>query len=67
MRLPAGHPEGYLEAMANLYCEFADAIRGPALPGFPGIEAAIRGMAFVEAAVASHHSDSKWTHLADIG
>jgi predicted dehydrogenase len=67
MRLPAGHPEGYLEAMANLYCEFADAIRGPALPGFPGIEAAVRGMAFVEAAVASHHSDSKWTHLADIG
>ena len=64
MRLPAGHPEGYLEAMANLYGDFADAIRAPGLTGFPGIEAAIRGMAFVEAAVASHLSDSKWTTLA---
>ncbi|MHA6492988.1 Gfo/Idh/MocA family protein [Pseudomonas borbori] len=67
LRLPAGHPEGYLEAMANLYREFAGAIRGSGNHGYPGIEAGLRGMAFIEAVIASHHSDSKWTPLADIG
>jgi predicted dehydrogenase len=67
MRLPAGHPEGYLEAMANLYGDFATAIRAGgvnhAAPGVPGIEVGLRGMAFIEAAIASHHSDAKWTPL----
>lgn len=63
MRLPAGHPEGYFEAMANLYTDFADAIRGPATDVFPGIEAGVRGMAFIEAVLASHQSDQKWTPL----
>lgn len=70
LRLPAGHPEGYLEAMANLYRDFAGAIRagGPSrqAPGVPGIGAGLRGMAFIEAVVASHHSERKWTPLADI-
>ncbi|SCY49868.1 Gfo/Idh/MocA family protein [Pseudomonas sp. NFACC37-1] len=65
MRLPAGHPEGYLEAMANLYGDFAHAIRshveGPDAPGVPGIEIGLRGMAFIEAAILNHRGDAKWT------
>ena len=65
MRLPAGHPEGYLEAMANLYGDFAHAIRnhveGPDAPGVPGIETGLRGMAFIEAAILNHRGEAKWT------
>ncbi|AHL33452.1 oxidoreductase [Pseudomonas brassicacearum] len=68
MRLPAGHPEGYLEAMANLYGDFARAIRGNVqgheAPGVPGIEVGLRGMAFIEAAIANHRGEAKWTALA---
>jgi predicted dehydrogenase len=67
MRLPAGHPEGYLEAMANLYGDFAQAIRaqveGPDVPGVPGIETGLRGMAFIEAAIINHRGEAKWTTL----
>ena len=67
MRLPAGHPEGYLEAMANLYVDFAEAIQagggGNQAPGVPGMEVGLRGMAFIETAIASHRSDAKWTEL----
>ena len=67
MRLPAGHPEGYLEAMANLYGDFASAIRsnleGNDAPGVPGIEVGLRGMAFIETVIANHRGDSKWTEL----
>lgn len=55
-RLPSGHPEGYLEAFANLYRHFAAAIRDPnceQASWAPDIEHALRGMAFVEAAVES--------------
>lgn len=66
MRLPAGHPEGYLEAMANLYRDFAKAIRqGTEAVGVPGIEVGVRGMAFIEAVIANHHGDAKWTTLAN--
>ncbi|MCD1597767.1 Gfo/Idh/MocA family protein [Rheinheimera aquimaris] len=62
-RLPAGHPEGYLEAMANLYRDFATAIRRaeqgtPA--GVPGISAGLRGMAFIETVTQSSTSSEKW-------
>ncbi|MER0044234.1 Gfo/Idh/MocA family oxidoreductase [Pseudomonas sp. MGal98] len=65
IRLPAGHPEGYLEAMANLYADFAMAIGGSrsAAAALPGIETGVRGMAFIEAALASHTSEAKWTPL----
>jgi predicted dehydrogenase len=67
-RTPAGHPEGYLEAFANLYRNFALTIRAKAnnqTPekewlDFPGVEEGIRGMAFIENVVASSKSDSKW-------
>ncbi len=55
-RIPTGHPEGFVEAFANLYRDFADAIaetRSSAEP-VPGIADGVRGMAFVETAVAAN-------------
>ena len=66
-RLPAGHPEGYLEAFANLYAAFATQLVGQAQPGdfvCPGIDEAVRGMAFIEATVASSAQNAAWLTLA---
>jgi len=59
-RLPGGHPEGYLEAFAVLYREFADALidwqkeKTVTLPAtLPGIEAGVRGMRFIDRAIQS--------------
>ena len=58
-RLPGGHPEGYLEAFAVLYREFADwleawrADKAPAPATLPGIAAGVRGMRFIERAIES--------------
>lgn len=68
-RTPPGHPEGYLEAFANLYrnvalCIDARENEKPLLPewlDFPGINEGVRGMAFIENAIASGLSDKKWT------
>jgi predicted dehydrogenase len=67
-RTPAGHPEGYIEAFANLYRNFAAQIRAKqnnqpateAANDLPGIYQAIRGMAFIENVVAASKSESKW-------
>lgn len=67
-RTPAGHPEGYLEAFANLYRNFALCLRAslegrtpqPAWLDFPGIDEGIRGMAFIENVIASGRSETKW-------
>jgi predicted dehydrogenase len=63
-RVPAGHPEGYLEAFAVLYREFADALvawkQGQANPlpaTLPGIEAGVRGMRFIERAIESNRRE----------
>ncbi|RJS93145.1 Gfo/Idh/MocA family protein [Salinisphaera sp. Q1T1-3] len=66
LRLPGGHPEGYLEALANLYRDFAKAIHQQAAgtpAGVPGIQAGLRGMAFIEAAVRSHRDHQRWVAL----
>jgi predicted dehydrogenase len=71
-RIPGGHPEGYLEAFAQLYRDFADQIearldsRTPdeACLLVPGIEAGLRGMQFITAAVASSRNGSVWTNIA---
>lgn len=63
-RLPAGHPEGFIEAFANLYGEVAGAIRGGRGADFPGFADGARGVAFVEAVIASSRSAQKWTTLA---
>ena len=72
-RTPPSHPEGYLEAFANIYRNFATTIRarldGKKLPkgdlalDYPKIEDGIRGMAFIEAVVASSKKNAAWTKL----
>ena len=73
-RTPASHPEGYLEAFANIYVNFANHIRAkqerrklakddPALD-YPKIQDGIRGMAFIEAVVKSSKNNARWTKLA---
>lgn len=65
-RLPAGHPEGYLEAFATIYAEVAAAIRGEADQAvmFPGIEDGIAGVAFIEAARRSASEDARWVTIS---
>jgi len=67
-RVPGGHPEGYLEAFANIYRNFALTV-GAKLEGttpseamldFPRVEDGVRGMAFIDNVVASSQSDQKW-------
>ncbi len=62
-RLPTGHPEGFIEAFANLYRDFAEAIaEGRADAGLvPDIAEGVRSMAFVETAVAA--SGQGWVAL----
>ncbi len=72
-RTPPAHPEGYLEAFANIYKNFATAIRavdsGKKLKkddlanDYPKIEDGIRGMAFIEAVVKSSKANAAWTKL----
>lgn len=68
-RTPAGHPEGFLEAFANLYRNFVLTVRAK-INGetareewldFPGAEEGVRGMAFIENIIASGKSENKWT------
>ncbi|UXE69017.1 MAG: Gfo/Idh/MocA family oxidoreductase [Chryseotalea sp. WA131a] len=68
LRTPAGHPEGYLEAFANLYRNFAltvsAKIDGKPVPkevNFPTVDEGIRGMAFIDNVVKSGQSKEKWT------
>ena len=64
-RIPAGHPEGYLEGFAQLYADAADLLSkegdGHLLPG---IEDGVAGVAFIEAAVASSKAGGAWTRVA---
>ena len=66
-RTPGGHPEGYLEAFANHYRNFALTVKATISNEqpknewhFPGTEEGLRGMAFVENMVKSGNSDTKW-------
>lgn len=64
-RIPTGHPEGFIEAFANLYRDFADAIvEGRGHTGLvPDIADGVRGMAFVETAVAASRAGDGWVAL----
>jgi predicted dehydrogenase len=67
-RLPIGHPEGLIEAFANIYQDFATAISGNAKlidDVLPGIEAGVRGMQFVERAIENSRRRAGWTTLED--
>lgn len=70
-RIPPGHPEGFIEAFATIYTSFARAVRAhkegkPATPelfDYPGISDGLRGVRFIEAAIASSKSGEKWTKV----
>jgi predicted dehydrogenase len=70
-RIPAGHPEGYLEGFAQIYADAANLItahkagqRAPATD-LPGVEAGVQGVRFIEAAVRSAAADGRWTPLGE--
>ncbi len=70
-RIPAGHPEGYLEAFAQIYRDVAEQISArrearepdPASLMVPGIADGVRGMRFITAAVASSRANAAWTAI----
>ncbi len=70
-RIPAGHPEGYLEGFAQIYRDAAELIRAaeegrapdPACTLVPGIADGLRGMRFVAASIASGRANAAWTRL----
>ncbi|MCB0518121.1 MAG: Gfo/Idh/MocA family oxidoreductase [Saprospiraceae bacterium] len=70
-RIPAGHPEGYLEAFANIYRNFAFCLRarleGKEAPAvyhdFPSVHDGVRGMQFIEKVIASGKSKKKWVEF----
>jgi len=70
-RLPSGHPEGYFEAFANLYTAFIGAVgkakAGQALTAddldFPGVDAGVRGVRFIDRCVASSRAGAKWVRF----
>ena len=69
-RIPGGHPEGYLEAFANLYRNFARAVRKHPesdperdLYDFPTVDDGIRGMHFIQKVIESGNSNQKWISL----
>jgi len=72
-RIPAGHPEGYLEAFAQIYTDAALWLRAHArgapkpaeCDSLPGIADGVAGMAFIEAALDSSQHDAGWARLAD--
>ncbi|MBI4046995.1 MAG: Gfo/Idh/MocA family oxidoreductase [Devosia nanyangense] len=69
VRIPSGHPEGYLEAFATLYSQFAEVIRGNGKPYaglLPSLADGVEGMEFITAAVQSSKNDGKWTKLTDV-
>ena len=68
-RTPGGHPEGYLEAFANIYrnfaltlsCKLDGTVPTAEMLDFPSVEDGVRGMAFIDNVVVSSQSDKKWT------
>ncbi len=70
-RIPAGHPEGYLEAFANIYRNFALCLRArfegrepdPVYLDFPSVHDGVRGMRFIEKVIASGKSNKKWVEV----
>lgn len=70
-RIPAGHPEGYLEAFANIYRNFAKCVQAeiegvavdPIYQDFPTVEDGLRGMEFIYKVIESGKSDQKWIEM----
>ncbi len=68
-RTPAGHPEGFIEAFANIYRDFAASLVGgeAPMPAYAPLEAGLRSMAFVEAALASSAARGRWCEVETAG
>ena len=69
VRIPSGHPEGYLEAFATLYSQFAAVIRGEGEVYerlLPSLADGVEGMEFIMASVKSSQNDGKWTSLNEV-
>ncbi len=70
-RLPFGHPEGFIEAFANVYVNFADTLGAhlanekpdPLMLDFPTVDDGLRGMLFIETVLDSARSKKKWTKM----
>ncbi len=70
-RIPAGHPEGYLEAFANIYRNFSKCIQAridgvevdPLYTDFPTVKDGLRGMEFIYKVIESGKSQEKWTKM----
>jgi predicted dehydrogenase len=70
-RLPFGHPEGFIEAFANVYVNFADTVGAhlaneqpdPLMLDFPTVDDGLRGMMFIETVIDSAISKKKWTRM----
>ena len=71
-RIPAGHPEGYLEGFANIYAEAAKAIEAArqgavdATALYPTVGDGVRGMRFIEACVTSNAAGGQWTVISNL-
>ncbi len=69
-RTPGGHPEGYLEAFANIYAAFGKQIRGEAAdagdPGYATMDDTLAGMKFIAASIASSRAGAVWVDLEDM-
>ncbi|MDF1823771.1 MAG: Gfo/Idh/MocA family oxidoreductase [Verrucomicrobiales bacterium] len=73
-RTPFAHPEGFIEAFANIYLAaaqaMADKIDGKPAPeggyDFPGVDDGVAGLAFIKATVESSASDQKWIQFPKI-
>jgi len=74
-RTPGGHPEGYLEAFANIYRNFSLTVRARAngqepsaeMLDFPGVEDGIRGMQFIDTVVSAGYNDEvKWVKFGEV-
>jgi len=69
VRIPAGHPEGYLEAFATLYSQFAAVIRGEGEDYeslLPTMADGTEGMQFITASVKSSQNDCNWTRFDEV-
>ncbi|GAA4397291.1 Gfo/Idh/MocA family oxidoreductase [Nibrella viscosa] len=72
IRMPSGHPEGFFEAFANLYRNFAFALRAymtgqpyDSLYDFPTVQDGVRGLAFIDTVIKSNQSTEKWTKFVE--
>lgn len=62
-RIPAGHHEGFIEAVANIYDEFCAAVRDRKAHDYPGAREGLRAMRFVDAALASDKAGNAWVKV----